>query len=230
MAKVVLINKPYDVLCQFTDDQGRATLADYIKSPELRDVYPAGRLDRDSEGLVVLTNNGKLQHEIAHPDKKQPKVYWAQLEGAITDEAIKALCDGVVLNDGPTKPAEVERIEEPKVWARPKPIRFRKKQKTSWISISLTEGRNRQVRRMTAAVGFPTLRLIRFAIGRWNLLNAQKNTGQMGAMLEPGDYSVEKVNVPKDTVEGETLPSIKRSKKHSRKPSKNKTDKKKKSK
>lgn len=199
MAKVVLLNKPFDVLCQFTDDQGRVTLADYITSPELRNVYPAGRLDRDSEGLVVLTNNGKLQHEISHPDKEHAKTYWVQVDGDIDDDAIASLRKGVVLNDGLTKPAQIERMQEPNIWPRSKPIRVRKKQPTSWIMIGLTEGRNRQVRRMTAAVGYPTLRLIRFAVGRWNLLNTQKNSQHMGKMLEPGEYLVEKVQAPKET-------------------------------
>ena len=200
MAKVVLLNKPYDALCQFTDDQGRSTLADYINTPELKGVYAAGRLDRDSEGLVVLTDNGKLQHQIAHPDKKQPKVYWVQIEGDISTEAIALLRKGVLLKDGMTKPAQVEAMTPPNVWERSKPIRERKNQPTSWISIGLTEGKNRQVRRMTAAVGFPTLRLIRFSVGRWSLASAAINTTTATVgdqpLLMPGEYTVETVVPP----------------------------------
>ncbi|MDC0662031.1 pseudouridine synthase [Marinobacter sp. SS21] len=166
MATLILLNKPFQVLCQFTDDQGRETLANYVATPE---VYPAGRLDYDSEGLVLLTGNGQLQHRIAAPSKKMPKTYWVQVEGDIHQAALNRLADGVELKDGPTRPAQARRLEAPTVWPRTPPIRQRPNQPTSWIELTLTEGRNRQVRRMTAAVGFPTLRLIRIRIGNWSL-------------------------------------------------------------
>ncbi|MEW6445558.1 MAG: pseudouridine synthase [Pseudomonadota bacterium] len=164
---VLLLNKPFNVLCQFTDDQGRATLADFV---DRKGYYPAGRLDRDSEGLVVLTNDGSLQAVIADPRHKLPKTYLAQVEGEITDEALGRLCEGVTLNDGPTLPAEARRIDQPAwLWERTPPVRFRKSVPTSWVELVIREGRNRQVRRMTAAVDFPTLRLIRWAVGPWTL-------------------------------------------------------------
>lgn len=166
MSRLILFNKPYGVLCQFTDPEGRPTLADYIKTPG---VYAAGRLDYDSEGLLLLTDNGRLQHQIAHPSHKQPKVYWAQVEGEVTEEALYMLRHGVDLKDGRTAPAKVQIIAEPQIWARTPPIRERKSIPTAWIELTITEGRNRQVRRMTAAVGHPTLRLIRRSIGNWHL-------------------------------------------------------------
>jgi 23S rRNA pseudouridine2457 synthase len=160
--RVILFNKPYGVLCQFTDAEGRPTLADFIRT---KDVYAAGRLDFDSEGLVVLTDDGRLQHELAG----SAKTYLVQVDRVIADRAIADLRAGVQLKDGPTKPAIVELIDKPTLWPRDPPVRFRKNVPTSWISLTITEGRNRQVRRMTAAAGFPTLRLVRVAIGPYRL-------------------------------------------------------------
>ena len=166
MPRILLLNKPFDVLCQFTDTQGRSTLAEYINEGGL---YPAGRLDRDSEGLVVLTDDGTLQHCIAHPSVKLEKTYWVQVEGIPGEDALEKLRNGIMLNDGPTQPARVARIEEPGMWPRNPPIRYRASIPTCWLELGISEGRNRQVRRMTAAVGFPTLRLVRWRIGNWTL-------------------------------------------------------------
>ena len=166
MPRLLLFNKPFGVLPQFTDEAGRATLADYIDVPG---VYPAGRLDRDSEGLLLLTDDGALQARIADPKFKLPKTYLVQVEGAVTDAALAALRVGVTLNDGPTRPAESERIAPPDLWPRDPPVRFRKTVPDCWLQLTLREGRNRQVRRMTAAVGHPTLRLVRWRVGEWTV-------------------------------------------------------------
>lgn len=168
--RLIAFNKPFDVLTQFTDADGRATLADFIALPG---VYPAGRLDRDSEGLLLLTNDGRLQARITDPQHKLAKIYWVQVEGEPSEAQLQLLRDGPVLNDGPTRPAQVERIAEPDLWPRDPPVRFRRQIPTSWLAITLREGRNRQVRRMTAAVGLPTLRLVRVRIGDWALDDLQ---------------------------------------------------------
>lgn len=177
MSRILLFNKPYGVICQFSRDGMHPTLADYIAVPE---VYPAGRLDTDSEGLLLLTDDGKLQHRITDPKHKLPKTYWVQVEGIPAEAALEQLRRGVKLNDGVTLPAEAQAMEEPAgLWQRDPPVRFRKNIPTSWISLTIREGRNRQVRRMTAAVGFPTLRLIRYRIGDWSLVD-----------IAPGEHRV----------------------------------------
>lgn len=163
----LILNKPCGVLTKFSDRQGRPTLASLVPHGS---VYPAGRLDADTEGLVVLTDEGWLQSQIAEPGHHWPKTYWVQVEGEIGEAAVERLRRGVTLRDGPTRPARCRRIEEPaELWPRHPPIRYRRSVQTSWIELVITEGRNRQVRRMTAAVGHPTLRLIRQAVGPWTL-------------------------------------------------------------
>lgn len=169
MSRILLFNKPYGVLSQFTDARSpspRPTLSGFVTVPS---VYPAGRLDRDSEGLLVLTDDGALQARIADPRHKLPKTYLVQVEGAPTDADLAPLRHGVTLNDGPTRPAQVQLIAPPALWERDPPVRFRKAVPDQWIEITIHEGRNRQVRRMTAHIGFPTLRLVRWRIGDWTL-------------------------------------------------------------
>jgi len=173
MARLILFNKPYDVLSQFTDrgtDGARRTLSDFIAVPG---VYPAGRLDRDSEGLLLLTDDGRLQARIADPKFKMPKTYLVQVEGDPDEAALDPLRRGVMLKDGPTRPAEVERIPSPTLWPRNPPVRFRKSVPDCWLKLTIREGRNRQVRRMTAAAGLPTLRLVRWRIGDWSIDDVQ---------------------------------------------------------
>lgn len=181
MSRIILLNKPFNVLSQFRDDQGRATLKDYL--PNHPGFYPAGRLDYDSEGLMLLTDNGELQHQISHPSQKQPKTYWAQVEGAPSIDDLKPLIKGVTLKDGPCKPAQVRILPPPTIWPRKPPIRERKEIPDTWLEIIITEGRNRQVRRMTAAIGFPTLRLVRAKIGNWSVEG-----------LQPGEFTIETVH------------------------------------
>lgn len=181
-SRLLLFNKPFDVLSQFTDASGRATLADYITE---KNVYVAGRLDRDSEGLLLLTDDGRLQHQIANPEKKTWKTYVVQVEGAPDEDALQQLGNGVELKDGTTRPARARQIEEPDwLWDRDPPVRFRKTVPDHWLEIQIQEGKNRQVRRMTAAVGLPTLRLIRTRIGEWALDN-----------LQPGEYNLLEIPV-----------------------------------
>lgn len=190
MSSLILFNKPYGVMSQFTagstGDQNRPTLAQYIKLPN---VYPAGRLDHDSEGLLLLTDDGQVQHHIAHPAHKLPKTYWVQVEGAPNSYALTKLRQGVELNDGITLPAEARLIPTPKLWERDPPIRSRVNIPTQWIEIVITEGKNRQIRRMTAAVGHPTLRLVRVKIGNWTLEG-----------IAPGEYKVTAINLPKSAL------------------------------
>ncbi|MGB0283371.1 MAG: pseudouridine synthase [Neptuniibacter sp.] len=176
MSKILLFNKPFQVLTQFTTDDDKSTLANYINQPGF---YAAGRLDYDSEGLLVLTDDGPLQNHLANPKFKMEKTYWAQVEGEVTDEALVLLRKGVELKDGLTRPAKVKVIPEPDLWERIPPIRERKNIPTNWIELKITEGKNRQVRRMTAAVGFPTLRLVRYAIGEWTIGELQPGQSKL---------------------------------------------------
>jgi len=183
MANLILLNKPFQVLSQFTDEDNRKTLKHYITD---QGFYPAGRLDYDSEGLLILTDDGQTQHQLANPAFKLEKTYWVQVEGEITAQAIEALINGVMLKDGMTKRAKAKKLIEPKLWPRNPPIRERKNQPTSWLELKIKEGKNRQVRRMTAAVGFPTLRLIRYAIGNWTVDS-----------ISPGDHQRTTVHLAK---------------------------------
>lgn len=169
MARLILFNKPYGMLSQFTDrgaQSARPTLSDFIDVPG---VYPAGRLDRDSEGLLLLCDDGRVQARIADPRYKMPKTYLVQVEGEPDEASLDALRNGVRLKDGPTRPAQVERISAPSLWPRDPPIRVRKSVPDSWLRMTIREGRNRQLRRMTAAVGHPTLRLVRWSVGDWTI-------------------------------------------------------------
>lgn len=176
MSSLILLNKPYGVLSQFSKEPGQQSLADFIDQPGF---YPAGRLDKDSEGLLLLTNDGALQNRISHPRHKMAKTYWVQVEGVISEEAIRLLQQGIKLKDGPTRPATAQQMAEPDIWPRDPPVRYRAAIPTSWLELTIKEGRNRQVRRMTAAVDYPTLRLIRYRIGDWTLDG-----------LQPGEWSM----------------------------------------
>jgi 23S rRNA pseudouridine2457 synthase len=185
MSQLILFNKPFRVMSQFSASGDKLTLADYLDIP---DVYPAGRLDYDSEGLLLLTDDGNLQHRISHPQHKLAKTYWVQVEGEPNDAAQQVLRAGVLLNDGPTLPAHVRQLPEPALWEREPPIRVRQSIPTHWLEIIINEGRNRQVRRMTAAVGLPTLRLVRMAIGAWQL-----------DALQPGEWRRLDIESPKES-------------------------------
>lgn len=181
--RLLLFNKPFGVLCQFTDAEGRATLSDYIDAPGF---YAAGRLDRDSEGLLLLTNDGTVQQRISHPRFKLTKRYLVQVDGDIDEAALQQLRRGVKLKDGPARATKVRRVDEPtELWERTPPIRVRQNIPTSWIEISLQEGRNRQVRRMTAAVNFPTLRLIRTHIGHHDVWSLASGEWQFESIVPP---------------------------------------------
>ncbi|PRY66469.1 23S rRNA pseudouridine2457 synthase [Vreelandella songnenensis] len=183
MSSLYLLHKPYRMLSQFTDSEGRATLADVIDVPG---VYAAGRLDYDSEGLLLLSDDGALIHRIAHPRHKQPKTYWVQLEGQMDESALKALRSGINLKDGPTRPAKARLMTPPALAPREPAIDPKRHPSTCWLELTISEGRNRQVRRMTAHVGFPTLRLIRASIGAWQLGD-----------LQPGEWRRETLHAPR---------------------------------
>ena len=197
MPNILLFNKPFRVLSQFSDDDGRATLANYLSAPGFR---PAGRLDFDSEGLLVLCDDGRLQQRIANPKHRHWKSYWVQVEGRIAEDALARLCDGVALKDGPTLPARARAIPEPPgLWPRQPPVRERRHIPDSWLELSLQEGRNRQVRRMTAAVGYPTLRLVRHRVGDWSL-----------AGLAPGEHRRDAVHLPEEPARTGRAPAERR--------------------
>lgn len=184
MSKIILLNKPFNVLSQFSDTHERATLKTFL--PDCNGFYPAGRLDYDSEGLLLLTDDGRLQQQISHPRYKLAKTYLAQVEGTINHQAISKLQQGIVLKDGKTKPAKAKMTDQPAwLWPRQPPVRYRASISTSWLELSISEGKNRQVRRMLAATGFPVLRLIRTAIGNWHI-----------GSLQPGQHRIETVNLP----------------------------------
>ena len=163
---LIIFNKPYGVITQFREHEKHPSLAEFIAE---KDFYPAGRLDHDSEGLLILTDEGKIQHLLSHPKHKLAKTYWVQLDGDITEEALQHLEQGIILKDGKTLPAKARKMDEPEVWPRTPPVRYRAEIPTSWIELIIREGKNRQIRRMTAAAGFPTLRLIRYSIGDFTI-------------------------------------------------------------
>jgi len=185
MTNLILFNKPFGVICQFREKEGKKSLGEFIDLPEY---YPAGRLDHDSEGLVLLTNDGKLQARITEPKYKLPKTYQVQVEGDITEAAISSLRKGVELNDGLTRPAKISLLADAPLAPRSPPIRFRQNIPTSWIEMTIAEGRNRQIRRMTAAVGYPTLRLFRYQIGHWSTKG-----------LKVGEWKMDRVNLPQNS-------------------------------
>ena len=187
---LLLLNKPFQVLTQFTSTDGKQTLAAFVSAPGM---YPAGRLDYDSEGLVLLTDWPSLQTRLADPKWKSPKTYFVQVEGVPTETALNALRHGVALNDGNTLPASAELVDEPAwIWPRTPPIRYRKAIPTSWIRLTIREGRNRQVRRMTAAVGFPTLRLVRWSVGSWTLESLAPGESRLVASEEISAFMASK--------------------------------------
>ena len=183
MSQLILLNKPFQVLSQFSDDQGRRTLREFVPVPG---VYPAGRLDWDSEGLLLLTDDGPLQARISQPRFHLPKTYLVQVEGTPGEQELQKLRQGITLKDGPCRPAQVDAIQPPDLWPRHPPVRTRKTVTDSWLKLTIDEGRNRQVRRMTAAIGYPTLRLVRWQIGDWDL------TG-----LAPGKWRSMAIHAPK---------------------------------
>lgn len=182
---LILLNKPYGVISQFSEHEKHTALSSYIKE---KNFYPAGRLDHDSEGLLILTDEGQIQHCLSHPKHKQAKTYWVQVDGDITDTALTELEKGVMLKDGLTLPAKAKKIDEPALWPRDPPVRYRAEIPTSWCELTITEGKNRQVRRMTAAVGFPTLRLVRVSIGEFTIDG-----------LSPGEWR--KISTPQSLIE-----------------------------
>lgn len=202
MPNLLIFNKPFGVLSQFRDNDGHPGLCHYISHPGY---YPAGRLDRDSEGLLLLTNDGRLQAHISSPKFKMPKTYWAQIEGEISPSQLGQLEAGVELRDGITRPATAREIPAPTLWERDPPVRFRKSVPTSWLELTITEGRNRQVRRMTAAVGAPTLRLVRVAIGEWRLNE-----------LAPGDFNLAETGVHRQNTRPFNPPRKGRHQRHAR--------------